>query len=132
MKNRFDILRLFVVVLFVVVGVRLFHIQIVDRSYRRAAENNVLRYEVLNPPRGEIYDRNGEFLAQSVASYDLMLVPRNLPKEGFDTVALARIAGVSVDQLKKSIQQAKNYSNSRASVVVKQMTTEAKLLFDEA
>ena len=132
MKNRFDILRLFVVLLFVVVGVRLFHIQIVDHSYRRAAENNVLRYEVLNPPRGEIYDRNGEFLAQSVASYDLMLVPRNLPKEGFDTVALARIAGVTVEQLAKAVQQAKNYSHSRASVVVKQMTTEAKLLFDEA
>ncbi|MBO7188704.1 MAG: penicillin-binding protein 2, partial [Tidjanibacter sp.] len=113
------------------VGLRLFHIQIVDRSYRRAAENNVLRYEVLYPPRGEIYDRNGEFLAQSVASYDLMVVPRNIPKQGFDTVALARIVDVSVEQLRKAIASAKSFSSTRASVVVRQMSTEAKLLFDE-
>lgn len=129
--GRSEILKWFVVGLFVVLGLRLFHIQIIDRSYRRAAENNVLRYEVQHPPRGEIYDRNGEFLAQSVASYDLMVVPRNIPREGFDTVALARIAGVSVENLTKSLKAAKSYSSSRASVVVRQMTTEAKLLFDE-
>ncbi len=125
------VLRWFVVLLFVVLAVRLFHIQIIDDSYRHAAENNVLRYEVQYPPRGEIYDRNGEFLAQSVASYDLMVVPRNIPSEGFDTVALARIADVSVEQLSRSIASAKSYSSSRASVVVRQLSTEAKLLFDE-
>ena len=131
LADRSHILRWFVVGLFVILGLRLFHIQIVDRSYRHAAENNVLRYEVQHPPRGEIYDRNGEFLAQSVASYDLMVVPRNIPKEGFDTLALAKIAGVSQEQLVKSLRAAKSYSSSRASVVVRQMTTEAKLLFDE-
>lgn len=95
--NRHIILKWFVIGLFVLLGLRLFHIQIIDRSYQRAAENNVLRYEVQHPPRGEIYDRNGEFLAQSVASYDLMVVPRNIPREeGFDTVALARIDRKSV------------------------------------
>lgn len=130
-RSRSEILQWFVVFLFVVIGVRLFHIQIVDRSYRRAAENNVLRYEVQYPPRGEIYDRNGEFLAQSVASYDLMVIPRNIPKSGFDTVALARIADVSVEQLTRELQKAKSFSSTRASVVVRQMSTEAKLLFDE-
>lgn len=91
----------------------------------------MLRYEVQYPPRGEIYDRNGEFLAQSVASYDLMVIPRNIPKGGFDTVALAKIADVSVEYLRKELKEAKSYSSSRASVVVRQMSTEAKLLFDE-
>ena len=131
-NNRHIILRWFVIGLFALLGLRLFHIQIIDRSYQRAAENNVLRYEVQHPPRGEIYDRHGDFLAQSVASYDLMVVPRNIPREeGFDTVALARIAGVTPEQLTQSLQAAKNYSHSRASVVVRQLSTEAKLLFDE-
>ncbi len=130
-SNRFDILKWFVIGLFAMIGLRLFHIQIIDRSYRRAADNNVLRYEVQYPPRGEIYDRNGEFLAQSIASYDLMVVPRNMPKEGFDTLALSNITGVSTDQLAKALHAARNYSLSRASVVVRQMTTESKLLFDE-
>lgn len=130
--NRHRTLGWFVIGLFVVLCLKLFHIQIVDRSYRDAAENNVLRYEVQHPPRGEIYDRHGEFLAQSVPSYDLMVVPKNLPREGFDTLALARIAGMTPEALAKSIAAAKSYSRNRPSVVVKQMTTEAKLLFDEA
>ncbi len=130
-RSRSEILQWFVVALFVVIGLRLFHIQIVDKSYRRAAENNVLRYEVQYPPRGEIYDRNGEFLAQSVASYDLLVIPRDIPKSGFDTVALARIADVTVEQLRRELQKAKSFSSTRASVVVRQMSTEAKLLFDE-
>ena len=101
-RNRYRTIGWFVIGLFVVLCLRLFHIQIIDRSYRDAAANNVLRYEVQYPPRGEIYDRNGEFLAQSVPSYDLMVVPKNLPKEGFDTVALAKIAGVTTEALDKA------------------------------
>ncbi len=110
---------------------RLFYMQVIDKDYQRAANNNVLRYEIQNPPRGEIYDRNGEYLAQSIATYDLLLVPRELPKEGFDTVTLAGIADVTVEQLTKEVEKAKRYSMHRASVVVKQMSKESKLLFDE-
>ncbi|MBR2060651.1 MAG: penicillin-binding protein 2, partial [Tidjanibacter sp.] len=67
-RKRQITLRLVVVAIFVVIIFRLFHIQIIDDSYKEAADNNALRYEVQHPPRGEIYDRNGEFLAQSVAS----------------------------------------------------------------
>ncbi|MDY3979335.1 MAG: penicillin-binding protein 2 [Tidjanibacter sp.] len=129
--NRPLILRYAVIALFAILLIRIFYIQIIDRSYRRAADNNVLRYEVLNPPRGEIYDRNGEFLAQSVASYDLMVVPRNIPRSGFDTVGLARVAEIPPRQLADAVAKAKRYSQSRASIAVKQLSQKSKLLFDE-
>ena len=40
-----------------------------------------------------MYDRNGELLVRSIASYDLMAIPRDVGE--FDTLALARIAGVT-------------------------------------
>lgn len=130
-RKRQITLRLVVVAIFVVIIFRLFHIQIIDDSYKEAADNNALRYEVQHPPRGEIYDRNGEFLAQSVASYDLMVTPREMSREGFDTVTLCRIAGISKERLERELKRATDYSRRRASVIVKQMPIESKLLFDE-
>lgn len=130
-QRRVFMLRLVVVAIFLVIIFRLFHIQIIDNSYKEAADNNALRYEVQHPPRGEIYDRNGEFLAQSVASYDLMVTPREMSREGFDTVTLCRIAGISKERLERELKRANNYSRRRASVIVKQMPIESKLLFDE-
>lgn len=129
--NKVTILKSVVIIILAIFAIRLFVLQIVNKDYKRLADNNVLRYEIQNPPRGEIYDRNGEYLAQSIATYDLMLVPRNMAKEGFDTVMLANVANVTVEQLVKEIERAKRYSRHRASVVVKQMPKESKLLFDE-
>ena len=56
----------------------------------------MLRKEVQHPPRGEVYDRNGELLVRSIASYDLMAIPRDVGE--FDTLALARIAGVTPEK----------------------------------
>ena len=46
------------------------------------------------PPRGEVRDRNGEYLVQSKEAYDLMVVARELPRDGFDTMRLCRIVGL--------------------------------------
>ncbi|HIW97583.1 MAG TPA: penicillin-binding protein 2 [Candidatus Tidjanibacter gallistercoris] len=129
MNRRAKIISLFVMAAFAVLLLRLFQIQVIDDSYKRAAQNNVLRREVQHPPRGEVYDRNGELLVRSIASYDLMAVPRDV--RAFDTLALARIAGVTPEKLRSELDKAARYSRRRPSVIVKQMSLEAKLLFDE-
>lgn len=129
MDKRAKILILFAVAAFLVLVLRLFQIQVMDDSYKRDALNNVQRSEVQYPPRGEVYDRNGEFLVQSVASYDLMAIPRDVKE--LDTVALARIAGVTADKLRAELDKARNFSRRRPSVIVKQISMESKLLFDE-
>ena len=60
MGRRSKIISSFVVAVFAILLVRLFWIQVIDDSYKRAAQNNVLRHEVQYPPSGEVYDRNGE------------------------------------------------------------------------
>lgn len=129
MNRRAAILSLFIVAAFAILVLRLFNIQILDDSYKRAARNNVLRQEVQHPPRGEVYDRNGELLVRSIPSYDLMAIPRDV--RAFDTVALARIAGVEPKKIATELRRAARYSVRRPSLIVKQMSLESKLLFDE-
>lgn len=129
MNRRAAILSLFIVAAFAILVLRLFNIQILDDSYKRAARNNVLRQEVQHPPRGEVYDRNGELLVRSIPSYDLMAIPRDV--RTFDTVALARIAGVEPEKIATELRRAARYSVRRPSLIVKQISLESKLLFDE-
>ena len=67
--------------------IRLFAIQIVDDSYKRNAANNSMVYHTIYPPRGIIYDRNGEVLVGNRICYDILVTPREV--KAFDTLALA-------------------------------------------
>ena len=128
MRQR--VLLVFVGLVFVILVARLFHIQIVDDSYKEKASNNALRYEVLYPPRGEVFDRNGEYIIQSKEAYDLMVVPRDVLK-GFDTVTLCRIVDVTLPRMRTQLERATANSPRRPSVVVAQLSKDAKLLLDE-
>ncbi|MDR2882823.1 MAG: penicillin-binding protein 2 [Alistipes sp.] len=127
---RKRVLLIFTGLVFVLLVARLFHIQIVDGSYKQAASNNTLRYEVLYPPRGEVFDRNGEYIIQSKEAYDLMVVPRDVIK-GFDTVLLCRIVDVTLPLMRSRLERARNHSLRQPSVVVPQLSKEIKLLLDE-
>ena len=71
---RMRVLQAVVLVIFGVIALRLAYIQLFDRRYVELAEANALRHVVEYPTRGEVFDRNGEFLVQSRECYDLMVV----------------------------------------------------------
>lgn len=81
--SRDRVLILAVLLVSLIIIVRLFYLQVIDSQYKAVADSNALRYQVQFPPRGEVYDRNGEFLVQSKESYDLVVIPRDV--EQFDT-----------------------------------------------
>ncbi|MCC8018560.1 MAG: penicillin-binding protein 2 [Rikenellaceae bacterium] len=127
--QRVKILQLVTVAAFAVIILRLFYIQVIDSEYKNKASNNVLRYEVQYPPRGEIYDRNGEFLVQSKEVYDLMVVPRDMQQ--FDTLMLCAIVGITPERLQAELDKASRYSRRLPSVVMKQLPKEVKVKLDE-
>ena len=127
--SRVRILQGTVIAAAVIILLRLFYIQVLDGSYKSYAENNALRYVVQYPPRGEVYDRNGKFLVQSKESYDLMATPREV--RPFDTLLMSRVLGVPVEQIRKGLKKASEFSRRRASVIVKQLPKEIKLRLEE-
>ena len=127
--NRQKILQFSLLLVALVLVGRLFWLQVVDSTYKEYARNNAMRYMVQYPSRGEVYDRNGEFLVQSTESYDLMVIPRDV--EPFDTVFLAETLGVTAEEVRKALDKARRYSRRRPSMIFKQLSKEAKLKLDE-
>lgn len=109
---------------------RLFYIQLIDDRYKDMAANNALRHVVQYPPRGEVRDRNGEFIVQSREAYDLMVIAREIPKEGFDTMRMCRVLGMEKAELIKQLTRAKTRSRV-PMMITNQLSKEVKLRFDE-
>ena len=127
--QRARIARAIVVGIFIVLALRLFYIQIVDDKYKQMGENNYLRNVVVYPPRGEIYDRNGELLAQNRLCYDVSIVRKDMPKHGFDTTRVSELIGMSREALVSKLKQSPYRRESRLTKYP--ITVENKLLLDE-
>ena len=127
---RRTILKFIVFLIFGVIACCLGYIQLIDTDYKDMAAGNVLRYEVQYAPRGEVVDRNGEFLVQSMECYDLMVVYREMNKAGFDTMRLCNMLNLKKERLVQKLKDAR--VSPRAPVLVANFVTkEAKLRFDE-
>ncbi|HRJ41753.1 MAG: penicillin-binding protein 2 [Caldilineaceae bacterium] len=78
--------RLGLVVIFLVFVGRLYFLQIMQgATYQTQADNNRFRFIEVPPPRGVIYDRNGEILARNRPSFMISIVPAELPDDQIDT-----------------------------------------------
>lgn len=127
---RVRTLQLIVLLIVGAIVGRLFYIQLIDDRYKDMAANNALRHVVQYPPRGEVRDRNGEFIVQSREAYDLMVIAREIPKEGFDTMRMCRVLGMEKAELIKQLTRAKTRSRV-PMMITNQLSKEVKLRFDE-
>ncbi|MHC1706928.1 MAG: penicillin-binding protein 2 [Bacteroidales bacterium] len=127
-KRKYVITMIFIVtgILFVV---RLFWLQIIDRSYYLSANNNVLRHITQFPARGLIYDRNGKLLVYNEATYDLMVIPRQM--KNIDTLELCQLIGIDLPTFRDRIRKIRDYSTYRPSVFEKQISKEAYGFLEE-
>lgn len=91
-------------IIFVIFGVRLYNLQIKEDKYKESAQSNAFLRKVTYPARGLVYDRNGNLVVYNEAAYDVMLIPRDLGKD-FDTLALADVLGLSIDEMRNHWEQ---------------------------
>ena len=104
---RMRTLQCVVLFVFLLIGGRLAYIQLIDSRYNELAKANVLRHVVQYPPRGEVFDRNGEYLVQSRECYDLMVIYSEIDKKGFDTLRMCEVLGLSREKLEKELANAR-------------------------
>ena len=73
-QSRLIFVKVGLLMLLVLLGLRLWQLQIRDGVYYQdLARDNRTRSIVLEPPRGLLYDRNGELLANNIPSFQLYL-----------------------------------------------------------
>jgi penicillin-binding protein 2 len=109
---------------------RLIFLQFVDHeAYAEIARTQSSKATYEYPQRGYIFDRNGKLLAGNQASYDVMLIPREL--KAFDTLELSQLLNIEKEELLKRINRAKRYSYNRASPIAAQLTKEEYAFLQE-
>lgn len=112
--------------MFVVVGlvfsIKLFSIQVLDPSYKLAAENNALQKIVQYPFRGLIYDRNGKLMVQNTPVYDLMVIPKEARNP--DTLRFCELFQIPVEEFRERIVAAKAHSFVKPSVFLQRLSNE--------
>jgi penicillin-binding protein 2 len=118
-NRRYIILFVFFLVAVIYLG-KLFAIQVMDDSYKLAAENNMVRRKVEYPFRGLIYDRNHNVIVYNEPVYDLMVIPKEV--KGIDTASFCRDFGISRKEFEENLQKAKKYSYVKPSPFLKQLS----------
>ncbi len=106
---------LFVVILTSVVAGRLTQLQIFEYEYFSAqSQGNRIRLQPVPPTRGLVFDRNGKVLAENLPTYQLELIPEQVP--GVDDalaalVALELIDPANIDALNERIKSSRRFES---------------------
>ena len=101
LENRKFVIAGFLLIIVLIFGIRLYNLQIKETKYKESALSNAFLRRVTYPARGLVYDRNGNLVVYNDLAYDVMLVPRDLGKD-FDTLALAKVLNISMDEMRQS------------------------------
>lgn len=78
-SNRYTVLRLIVLIIGLVLIARLWYLQIIKgEEYREISLKRLRREVVMQPVRGEIYDRNGRVIATNKLSFSVEMFKTNI------------------------------------------------------
>ena len=106
-RGRGIVLVFFLLLSVFIVYSRVFQLQIVYGVKNRSlSEGNRLRTQIIRPPRGVIYDREGQVLAENIPGFQVVWDPakgKSLNPSGFDLGKLAEILEVSVEILEQRL-----------------------------
>ncbi|MCQ2145199.1 MAG: penicillin-binding protein 2 [Bacteroidales bacterium] len=113
--------------------IRLFYIQLVDRSYRDLSKANAMVHVPIYPTRGLIKDRNGKILVGNKVCYDILVTPIEI-KHQFDTATFCNIFGVSREFMRDKFKEYRLYRKRigyQSLILIKQVEPETYMKFAE-
>ena len=103
-QRRLVVLRVGLLLVVALLGLRLWHLQIREGPYYRdLSENNRTRSVILEPARGLIYDRTGVLLANNVPSFTLYVSLEDVPNREELIERLANLIGLDPDLVTKKL-----------------------------
>ena len=102
--RRLMILRVGLLLVVALLGLRLWHLQIREGPYYRdLSENNRTRQVLLEPARGLIYDRHGVLLANNVSSFSLYVTLEDVKDREVLVEQLADLLSLDPDLIRKKL-----------------------------
>lgn len=123
------------VVVFLFLGARIFYLQILRGEYYSGlAKENKVRFISIKAPRGLIFDRNGNGLVHNAPSFDVVIVPADLPKNidarRGEIGILAAILNIN-DQSLAALVESQNLDSLNPVLVKENISEDESLVFSE-
>ena len=112
--------------------VRLFSLQLFSDDYKKSADSNAFRKEIIYPSRGLVTDRKGNLLVYNDPSYNIMVVMQE--QWGVDTLDFCQTVGITrefYEQRMQEIKQRVGYSRHTPQVFMSQIPAEEFSVFKE-
>lgn len=118
-NRRFIIQGVFIFV-GIVFLVKLFALQVVDKTYRMKADRNIIHTITEYPFRGLMYDRNDKLIVYNEPIYDLMVIPRDVYVA--DTAEFCRLFEITREEFEANMKKARTYSPVKPSAFLKKVS----------
>ncbi len=138
LRMRMTIIHGIVIAILIVLGVRLYILQIVNGEYyAERAENQRIRLLRIPAPRGAIFDRNGKLLVDSRSTFNVILSREDLKAKDYNALLkpliepLSESLMVDGDILRERFEQMKSQPASEP-VTIKEGATSADIAWVEA
>jgi len=118
------------ILVFVIIIVQLFYLQVMSGKYSQLAMDNAVFPKIVYPERGIIYDRKGKAILNNAIMYDLMVTPVEI--KNLDTAAFCNMMEIDTAEFNKRIVEAviKN-TRVRPSIFQSLLTPQMQARFEE-
>lgn len=130
-QKRLKKLTIFVLIVFCILFVRLWFLQILSgATYRKKSERNRIDLRDIAPVRGMIFDRNGDLLVDNRASFALGVIPENIKDIDDLIYDIDKLIGIDKVSVNKKIKEALR-QNPFHTVYIKEGLTRDELAIIE-
>jgi penicillin-binding protein 2 len=130
LTNRLKFMLNFFMLIFLLIIVRFFYIQILQHQYYETQANrNSIKLLPITPSRGMIFDRNGVILAENYLSYNLEINPKKITDLEGLVNQLNNVVFISSDDITKYKRILKDKEFSETIPIKSDLTIEEVAIF---
>lgn len=135
LENRKFVIGGIAVIIIIIYLIRLLSLQLLSDDYKRNADSNAFRKDLLYPSRGLIFDRKGRLLVYNEPSYNIMVTMND--QKGVDTLDFCNTLGITPEQYQRRMEEIKDraknpgYSRYKPQVFMSQIAAKDFSIFKE-
>ena len=133
--NRQRTIQIVFLICAIVLTLQAANLQLFDDSYARLADATAIEELTVYPPRGIIYDRNGERIVNNEATFDLMVTYSQVDMKKMDVAKFCGILGITEAEFKRNLNKdwrSGKFSKSVPFVFLKKISPEKNARFLES
>lgn len=129
--ERSIIAAVVVILLCSILGWRMLQLQVSQHAYYSTrSDDNRMQPRVVAPPRGLIYDRNGQVLAENLPAYQLVIVPERVDNIQETLIALSEIIDLRPSDIERFNKRRKSMRSYREVPLKFQLSEEEVARFE--